>query len=142
MTCNLKEIGLSTHKFVFFVDVYGVSKRSEFHTENRFTISYIFETLQLKSIIRFLFEIQFSIQNVRWNHTENSDRQFESTSSLILISLYPFSLNSELMELRKFHIRNKIRLLNYLYYRSIPCVTCLTFIDSVRYPQTTFLCFL
>jgi len=107
VTCNLKEIGLSTHKFVFFVDVYGVSKRGEFHTENRFTISYILETLQLKSIIRLVFEIQFSIQNVRWKHTENSDRQFESTPSLILISLFPFSLNSELMELRKFHIRKK-----------------------------------
>jgi hypothetical protein len=59
VTYNLKEIGLSTHKFVFYVDVYGASKRSEFHTENRFTISYILETLQLKSIIRLVFEIQF-----------------------------------------------------------------------------------
>ena len=59
VTCNLKEIGLSTHKFVFFVVVCAVSKRSEFRTENRFTISNILETLELKSIMRLVFEIQF-----------------------------------------------------------------------------------
>ena len=64
VTCNLKEIGHSKHKFVFLVDVYIVSKRTEFRIANRFTICYILADLQLKSIIRLVFELQFF--NTEW----------------------------------------------------------------------------
>jgi hypothetical protein len=93
----MKEIGHSKHKCVFFVVVYGVYKRNGFHPEYRSTISYKLATFQQKSTIRWYSKFNFSIQNVRWENTDSSDRQFECTcfsnTDITLSTFVKFRIN-------------------------------------------------